>query len=405
MRVVITTQVMEPETHTTAVLVRQLAEHLALRGHEVVVAGGYPNHPRGSLFGFARMEPGILSIQGDGYRTLRAKHHLTPSAKTFHRARAWAALALAGGRSALHAGPTDVVINFGPPVAGPLVSAMVARVRRARLVTVVYDLYPDAAVSSGHLRSRSLVAVVAWLVRLGMSFSDEVIVLSHGFRDRLIEKGVPARRLHVIPVWLDPDEIRPLEHDNQWRRECGIPSTTRVVLYAGTLGEVSGAGVLVEAADLLRDIPDVEFLLVGEGRILTGLMKRAAELELSNVRFVGFQPRERLAQVQATADISVVTMLPGAAAASVPSKVVAYLAAGRPVVAAVDGDSDTAVCVRDAGGVVVPPGDSRSLALAIESLLSNPSRRRESGITARRVFDSTFSSEAALAAFELASLS
>jgi colanic acid biosynthesis glycosyl transferase WcaI len=140
-----------------------------------------------------------------------------------------------------------------------------------------------------------------------------------------------------------------------------------VVLYAGTIGLVSGAVVVAEAAARVTN-PDVVFLFVGGGEALGEVKARVSALGLQNVRFAPFQPRSRLADVQASADVGLVTLGPGLGRTSVPSKVLGYLAAGTPVLASVDGESDTARCVEQSGGVVVPPGDGVALARAVDDL-------------------------------------
>jgi colanic acid biosynthesis glycosyl transferase WcaI len=118
---------------------------------------------------------------------------------------------------------------------------------------------------------------------------------------------------------------------------------------------------------------------------------------LPNVRFLPLQPRADLALVQATADVSLVTLAPGRGQTSVPSKVIGYMAAGRPVVASVDLDCDTAAAIRSPEcGVVVPPGDAGALATAVEALLADEAERRRLGARARRAFEEHHAAEAVL---------
>jgi colanic acid biosynthesis glycosyl transferase WcaI len=310
-----------------------------------------------------------------------------------------ASQALGTALAALRAVRPDVIVSFGPPLVGPLMSAGVARRSGAKVVSVIYDVYPDIAIETGRLRNPFLIGAARAAERLVYRSSDRVVVLSEGLRRQMLRKGVPPQRLEVVPVWLDPDEIRPLSRDNAWRSENGIPLGKKVVLYAGTIGIVSGAATMIEVAERLRERNDVLFLFVGEGQVKDELTAKARARALTNVVFLPFQPRGRLPEVQATADLSVVTLAPGRGRTSVPSKVTGYLAAGRPVVASVDLDSDTAECVRRAGGIVTPAGDPGALAGGISMMLSDESLRQSSGEKARRVFEECFSMPAALAQF------
>ena len=286
----------------------------------------------------------------------------------------------------------DVVVSYGPPLIGPLISAIIARSFRARLVTVIYDLYPDIAVEAGHLRNGPLIRLARKMEQHIYHRSDRIVVLSEGCRRTLVEeKGVEPYKVAVVPVWLDGQEIVPLERDNVWRREMNIPPKKLVVLYAGTIGLISGAEVVLEAARLLEPYRDILFLFVGEGQIKDRLEVQAQKMGLPNMRLLPFQPRERLSEMQATADVSLVTLAPGRGKTSVPSKVLGYMAAARPVIAAVDVDCDTADTVRKATcGLVVPPGQGHGLAEAVLYLYNNPDRRESCGRAGRRYFLQNF---------------
>lgn len=394
MNVLVTTQVFPPEAHPSAVMVDQLARFLAARGHDVTVACGHPVHPSGRLpEGWSR---GLLRRERrDGVRVLRGWHPVSASRSVPSRAAVWLSQALAASAAALAAPRPDVVVNYGPPLAGPLLSAAIAKPRGAGLLSVVYDLYPDVAIETGKLTNPLLVAVARRAERAQYRVSDRVLVLSDGFRRKLLARGVAPEKVVTLPVWLDEDEITPLDRDNVWRRRQGIGPELKVVLYAGTVGLVSGARVVIDAAERLRARRDVLFLFVGEGQV-KGELERAARA-LPNVRFLPLQPRAELAPVQATADVSLVTLAPGRGQTSVPSKVIGYMAAGRPVVASVDLDCDTADAIRSAGcGVVVPPGDADALAGALESLLSDGDERRRLGARARAAFEDLHGAKAVL---------
>ena len=394
MNVLVTTQVFPPEAHPSSVMVEQLARFLVARGHDVTVACGHPVHPAGRLpEGWSR---GLLRRERrDGVRVLRGWHAVSASRTVAARAAVWLSQALGTSAAALAAPRPDVVVNYGPPLAGPILSAAIAKPRGARLLSVVYDLYPDVAIETGKVTSRALIAAARRAERAQYRLSDRILVLSDGFRRKLLARGVPPEKIVTLPVWLDEDEITPLDRDNAWRTRQGIGPETKVVLYAGTVGLVSGARVVIDAAERLRARPDVLFLFVGEGQVKDELEQ--ASRNLRNVRFLPLQPRAELASVQASADVSLVTLAPGRGQTSVPSKVIGYMAAARPIVASVDLDCDTAEAVRSAGcGVVVPPGDADALAGALEALLADGDERRRLGARARHAFEEHHGARAVL---------
>lgn len=397
MRVLITTQVYPPEIQATAVMVRELAEELSRRGAEVTVAAGFPHHPYGRIYpGYCKK---LLAVeQENGFRVVRGWHLIHPSPSVTVRGLVMASQCAAFFLGAANCPRPDVVVSYGPPLLGPLTSAFIARTSGARLVTVVYDFYPDIVVNSGYLRQPHLIRAARMSERLAYRLSDRIVVLSEGFRRILVrDKGVAPDKVAVIPVWLDAQDIRPLNRDNSWRHEQGIGPDKFVALYAGTIGLVSGAEVVVEAARYLRSQPDILFLLVGAGHAKERVEIQARHERLTDIRFLPFQPRERLSEVQATADVSLVTLAPGRGRTSVPSKVLGYMAAARPVIAAVDPDCDTADTIRQAGcGLVVPPADPLALAASVLYYYRRPEARRQAGEAGRRYFLSHFERQAVL---------
>jgi colanic acid biosynthesis glycosyl transferase WcaI len=396
MNVLITTQVYPPELHPSALMVSQLARFLAGRGHEVTVACGHPHHPTGHLpAGWSRRL--LQHEEHGGVRVLRGWHVVSPSRRIGARALVWLSQALGTAGAALAARAPDVVISYGPPLAGPLFAAALARRARARLLTVVYDLYPDVAIESGSVRNPLVIAAAKRAERAQYALSDRILVLSEGFRRTLERKGVGPEKILTIPVWLEAAEITPTDRDTAWRRRQGIGPELQVILYAGTIGLVSGAHVVLEAADRLRQRREIAFLFVGDGAIRADLERSARAARLENVRFLPFQPREAVSDVQASADVSLVTLAPGRGRTSVPSKVLGYMAAGRPVVASVDPDCDTAdTIISSQCGVVVRPGDADALADAVSGLVANPALRRRMGEHGRRAFERGFAAEAVL---------
>ncbi len=396
MNVLITTQVFPPEIHPSAVMVDQLARYLASRGHDVTVACGHPHHPSGRLpDGWSRKLLG--RERRDGIRVLRGWHFVSSSRRISVRAAVFVSQAVGTAGAVLGAPRPEVIVNYGPPLVGPLMSAAIAKACGARLVSVVYDIYPDVAIESGHVTNPFVIAAARRAERAQYRCSDRILVLSERFRRRLEVKGVRADKLVTIPVWLEANEITPRDRDTPWRRHLRIDAGSKVVLYAGTIGLVSGAQVVIAAAERLRTRRDVLFLFVGDGQLRSELESVARASGLANVRFAPFQPRAVLADVQASSDVSLVTLAPGRGGTSVPSKVIGYMAAARPIVASVDLDCDTADVIRtSACGIVVPPGDPAALAGALEALLADDDKRERMGRLARAAFEKQYGAEAAL---------
>ena len=270
----------------------------------------------------------------------------------------------------------DVIISYGPPLIGPLISSLIARRNHARLLTLIYDIYPDIAVEMGYLKNPALIRAARKLENLIYRRSDKIGVLSEGFRRTLIEeKGVDPQKVALIPVWLDVRDIVPMSRDNAWRAANG--DSARINLWCFMPARSAWSQVRKwwwkqPGAWKLSGYP---FLFVGAGYAKDRVEAKVRELGLKNIRFLPFQPRERLSEVQATADVSLVTLAPGRGKTSVPSKVLGYMAAARPVIAAVDEDCDTAELIRKAKcGLVVPSGASGELYQRQYSTFTNVQR-------------------------------
>jgi colanic acid biosynthesis glycosyl transferase WcaI len=222
-------------------------------------------------------------------------------------------------------------------------------------------------------------------------------VLSEDLRQNVAAKlrGRRPERVRVIPNFVDTDRIRPLPRENAYRVEHDLVGKT-VVMYAGNVGYSQSLDLVVEAATAMAHDPDVVFVINGGGSARDDLQRRSASLP--NVRFAPMQPRERLPELLAAADIHVVPLKRGLARSSVPSKTYSILAAGRPLVASVDPGTEVARIVEQAGaGLAVPPDDPEAFTKAVAQLVAAPEEAAAMG-SRGRAFVERWASPAAVAA-------
>jgi colanic acid biosynthesis glycosyl transferase WcaI len=268
------------------------------------------------------------------------------------------------------------------------------------MVFNIQDVFPDAAVETGTLTNPAVIAAAARLERWSYQLADAVTVLSDDLRDNVAAKLAGRRRgeptkVRVIPNFVDTRRITPGPTDGAYRRELGLLGK-RVVLYAGNVGFSQSLELLLEAARRnLERRPDVAFLVNGGGSALLAL--RAAAVDLPNVVFGAFQGPDRLSDLLATGDVHLVPLKKGLAKASVPSKLYSILAAGRPVLAAVDEGTEVARTVEAAGaGVAVPPDDPDAFCAGLDQLLDHPEAAAAMGARGR-AFVEGWASPAAVA--------
>lgn len=391
MKILFVTQWFPPEQAPIGHMMKELGADLAKRGWEVTIVTGFPNHPKGVVFGRYRKR-WFQEETVEGTRVWRVFLLTSPKRSLLNRILTFASFTLTSNIAILHRASPDLIFAVFQPLSIGLVLPFVARLKGARLVLNVQDLHPDVPIELGLIRNPIVIRLLRWIERRGYLAADALSVICDGFKEHCVAKGVAEQRIAVIENWIDPDEILPRARTSAFRQEVACSQEDFVVLYAGTIGWVSGAHVVLEAADLLREKREIKFVFVGEGPLVPHLSRVAREKKLTSVVFAPFQPRERLSDVQAISDVSVVSLLAGKGRASVPSKVLGYMAASRAVVASVDRTSETAKLVQEAlCGVVVSPEDPYALANAILALESDPAHREQCGVQGRRFLEARFS--------------
>jgi glycosyltransferase involved in cell wall biosynthesis len=343
----------------------EFARRFVARGHEVriVTAAGAAGP------GTSRVEEiEVVAVRGAYSDYVRATSLSYP-----HRMLAFARFALAATAAALRGPRPDVVYATSPPLTMALPALAVAFARRVPLVWEVRDLWPEAPIQMGALRNPLLRRAARALERFVYRRATRLIALSPGIRTGMIEAGAPAERVTLVPNASDLDLFRP----------GGAPDRFRVS-YFGTMGEANDLTAAVEAARLL---PEVEFLLVGDG-------KRRAELERAappNVRFTGpASNKEEVAELTAgsSACLTLFKDLPVLATNS-PNKLFDTFAAGRPAIVNMDGWMRELVEENEAG-LYVPAGDARGLADGIGWLRDHPDEAERMGRNARALAEREF---------------
>ena len=220
--------------------------------------------------------------------------------------------------------------------------------------------------------------------------SDAVVVISRGFLPALEELRIPADRIHVVENWAPVDELPLRPRANQWAGAQDLLGK-RVILYSGTLGLKHDPAVILDLARDLSEQKDVEIVVVSEGQGADWLRRRRDDEGLSHLRVLPFQPYDRLPDVMASADVLLALLEADAGVFSVPSKVLSYLCAGRPLVAAIPGDNLAAdVIRRSGGGLLVEPGDGAGLRAKARRLLEDPGLRAQLGLRARQYAEDNF---------------
>ena len=389
-----------PERTGIGVYTAGMAESLAARGHEVVVHSGFTYYPewekpsgdRGRLY---RRE----SIKGVDLRRsyLYVPRRPTALKRIIHEF----SFVLTASITYLLAPRADRTIIVLPPLALGFAIALIARLKGSPTILHVQDLQPDAAVELGMLKPGLLTRLLYMLERLNYRLADRISTISEGMRRKILGKGVPTEKTILFRNWANDDTVRPGDRLTPLRAEWGLTADDFVVLYSGNLGRKQGLDSLLDAAALLRDRPALKFVIVGNGAEQPDLVAKAGAMGLSNVMFQPLQPIERLSELLATADVSVIPQKRAVTDIVLPSKLCNILASARPVVAAAPPTSDLAMILREGDcGILVEPEDATQMADGIRALAMDRARATAFGQNGRRYAEENLLQGAVISGFE-----
>lgn len=397
MHVMLLSQYYEPEPFKGDVL----GGRLAARGHEVSAVTGFPNYPYGSVYpGYRQKLWG--REEREGVQVLRLPLYPDHSHSAARRSLNYLSFAL----SASILGPLltrrpDVIWVHHPPLSVGMPALALSRFGRIPFVLEIQDLWPETLQANDFLRQGRLAR---WLAAGALSLyrrASAIIVISPGFKKNLVTKGVAAEKIHVISNWADEIVYRPVPRDEELACATGMAGRFNVV-FAGNMGPSQALGVVLDAADRLRDVPDAQFVMIGDGISRRELEATARQRGLENVIFIGRKPKEEMPGYYALADALLVHLRKDPLfEITIPSKTLAYLASARPIICAVPGDA--ADVVHSAGaGLIATPEDPVSLADAVRRLARMPRQEREAmGRNGRAEFEASYSQSAVLDRYEV----
>ena len=389
-----------PESTSIGPYTADLAKHLQNVGHEVFVSTGFPTAPQWKVWdgyqGRYRMRETI-----DGVPVQRTWLYVPQKPrKALQRILFDCSFALSAFLGNLFT-RVDLVVVISPPLQAGLTGWLIGMLNGAPCFFHIKDLVPDAAIAVGAMHEGTWpVRVAHALERFVYRRMAGIGVITPGFATNLERKGVPAAKIALLPDYIDPEFVQPGRHDNEFRAANAIPRDAFIAMYSGSVALKQGLKTFVETAAQLREHPDILFYLIGEGPYLGELKGLSQSLGLSNLRFLPLQPRAAMPLQLAAADALVVTQTKAVTDIVFPGKLLYYMAAGRPILAAVSSRSETGSFISSHKvGLVSPPEDAPSLAASILRLKENPEFTAELGSNGRNTCLQMFDRSKVLARF------
>jgi len=380
-RIVVVTHYFPPEIGAPQARLSEMARSWAAAGADVTVLTGMPNHPTGIIPPQYKGKRRVVE-EVDGYRVVRTWLYATPNERILRKTLGHLSFMVSAVVLGIpEIGLADVVVGSSPTFFSLFSAWLIARWKRAAFVVEVRDLWPAIFVELGVLRNPKLIKAIETVELAAYRAADLVVVVTEGFRDDLVRRGVRPGKVHTIRNGADVDRFTPSSPSQAVRASLGVSERDVLVLYLGAHGLSHGLASVADAAAKLAGEP-VHFAFVGEGAAKAALIRRVEELGLTNVTIRPGVARTEVPALLAAADICLVPLRDVPLFSSfIPSKMFEYLASGKAVIGAVRGEA--ADILARAGAVVVEPEDTAALAEAIRELAADGARRSEMGVEGR----------------------
>ena len=367
----------------------ELALYLAKHGNEVTIITSPVSYLTGNASS-GRMSWVEELSGGSGVTILRVYTYSAIHRSFFHRVLSFISFMFSSFVIGLRVKNVDLVWGTTPPLFQGLTAWALARLKGADFIFEVRDLWPAFAVAVGVLTNPWLIRASEWLESFLYRHADQVVVNSPGFITHVTACG--AEHPVIIPNGADADMFTQQEDDSEVRQENGWDDKF-VALYAGAHGMSNDLSTLVAAANLLRDQPKIVIVLVGDGKEKPKLRKQAEEMGLGNIKFLRPRAKQEMPALLAAADVCIAVLKPIELYNTVyPNKVFDYMAAGKPVLLAIDGVIREVVEEARAG-IFVTPGNPLALAEAIQELARDPQLCHAMGMRGRSYVESNFNRE------------
>lgn len=367
MKLLILTQYFPPETGAPQARLYELAVRLKAAGHQVRILTAMPNYPHGRVFDGYRCKL-LVRESHNGLDVVRTAIWPSISKSFLPRFLSYFSFVLSSLLMGLRAaGSVEVVLLESPPLFLSMSGVLLSRLKGAKLVLMISDVWPDILVRMGHLQEgpalKAMLALESWAYK-----SSSMVAVTNPGAQRQLQERFPAVTTTVISNGVDLSMFRPDLRSKSVRSMLGADETTFLIGYCGLLGMAQGLTAIIDAAMLLQDAYSVRFVIIGDGPTKKELACRVERCGLRNVGLYEHRPKGEIPAIVASCDAGVVPLscrLPG----TMPSKVYEVLAAGTPILIAKGCEGESLVKEQQVG-IAFEPGSGKELADAVIEMIS-----------------------------------
>lgn len=377
MHILFLTHYFPPEVNAPASRTYENTKRWVKAGNRVTVITCAPNHPKGILY------PGYGNKiyqwdEKDGIRVLRVKTYLSANKGVKKRTLNYISFMLSAIAQCLRVRDVDVVVSTSPQFFCGMAGFFVSGLKRCPWVLEIRDLWPESIIAVGALKNRRLIRLLEGIETFLYRHADHIVALTHAFKRHIMDRRLTAGRITVVTNGADLEQYRPLEKYNSFRESYSLNGKF-VASYVGTHGMAHALETVLQAAKLLEDKAQIQFMLVGDGAEREKLIKLKEQMGLKNVLMLPQQKKENVPEILAASDTCMVLLRHRSLFKTViPSKIFEAMAMERPIILGVEGES--AGIIKKAGcGICIEPENSRQLADAILELSADIKRTEKLG--------------------------
>jgi len=389
LRILFITQYFPPEVGAAASRIQDITEELSARGHDITVVTEIPNYPTGIIHRKYRFKL-FYKERINNIKVIRTFVLASGRQSFLQRILLYTSFMFSSILGSLFINGIDAVLATSPPLFVGLSGYCVARLKRAKFVFDVRDLWPESAIALGELHSKVLKKLSVRLEQFLYRKADRITVAVPGFREKIAQNPAIQDKIWPITNVVDQGKFTLCPDRDRYRQHHGWQDKF-VVLFSGNHGLAQGLTTIMEAANLLKDHPNILFLFVGEGVEKPHLKNIKNDLVLKQVLFVDEQPRERMPVYISMSDVCLVPLKNlSLFDNALPSKMLEYMSCARPIIGTLRGEAK--ILLEQAGaGMVVNPEDAHQLADAIMKLQNQPQLRRTLGESGRQYVSRNYS--------------
>ena len=383
MRILFLTQYCPPEVGAPQNRIFEFAKKLKEFGHEVTILTALPNYPRGEIFEEYRGKKVVLE-EIEGIKIVRTSIYATKSKSFTKRLRNYLSFTFSSVlQGAKHIEKQDFIITESPPLFLGWSGYVLSKLKGAKFVFNISDLWPESAIKLGVLHNKLFIKMSVWLEEFCYRKASAVTCQTEGIVDDIVNRGFDKNKVHLITNGVDTKLFKKENRDESFRREIGIENKF-ALCYAGIHGLAQGLQVIINAAEIVKDEEEIQFVFVGDGPEKQDLINMVKEKGLKNVTFLPLQPKTNMPKIVASMDAAIIPLkrldiFKGA----LPSKMFETLASEVPIILPVQGEAEKLIKNAQAG-IVVEPENSKEIAEAVLKLYNDMELRNKLGENARK---------------------